>query len=199
MLTHDELKTLIESSQHCQRNWDLEKQIPKDDLELLIYAVANCPSKQNYAFYDCYFVLDREKIESIHANTVGFGLTDGTITTNSQTLANLLIIFCPVMTHEYKMRGPVKNMEFARDSDTNMAIGIAAGYANLLGHMLGFKTGFCKCFNGFKVQEIINSKTPASLILGIGYNNLERNRLEHHLTNQIFPSKTKQTIDIKIL
>ena len=49
-------------SQHCQRNWDLTKQIPQEDLDILETAVSQCPSKQNVAYYKAIFVTDREKI-----------------------------------------------------------------------------------------------------------------------------------------
>ena len=49
-------------SQHCQRNWDLSKSIPKEDLDLLVTAATECPSKQNVAFYKAYFITNRQII-----------------------------------------------------------------------------------------------------------------------------------------
>ena len=43
----ESLKELLWSSQRCQRNWDLTKEIPKDDQDLLIHAIKSSPSKQN--------------------------------------------------------------------------------------------------------------------------------------------------------
>ena len=45
-----DIKKAVIRSQHCQRNFDLTKSIPENDLELLIHAATNCPSKQNIAF-----------------------------------------------------------------------------------------------------------------------------------------------------
>jgi ferredoxin len=41
----------VHKSQHCQRNWDLSKEVPKRDLEVMETAITQCPSKQNYAYY----------------------------------------------------------------------------------------------------------------------------------------------------
>ena len=39
-----EIKKAVDSSQRAQRNYDLSKTIPENDLETLIYAAANSPS-----------------------------------------------------------------------------------------------------------------------------------------------------------
>ena len=51
MYTHTEIEKAVIKSQHTQRNWDLTKEIPKDDVKTLLHSVTNCPSKQNIAFY----------------------------------------------------------------------------------------------------------------------------------------------------
>jgi nitroreductase len=45
------LKKAIHKSQHVQRNWDLNKSIPEEDLELIAEAVTQAPSKQNVTFF----------------------------------------------------------------------------------------------------------------------------------------------------
>ena len=44
-----DIKKAIIRSQHCQRNWDLTKKIPSEDIKMIETAVTNCPSKQNVA------------------------------------------------------------------------------------------------------------------------------------------------------
>ena len=86
----------IIKSQHCQRNWDLEKEIPDEDLQLLTTAGTQCPSKQNIAFYKLHFISNRDVIEKVHSHTSGFVVRyNPTVeyTTNPQTLANLLVVF----------------------------------------------------------------------------------------------------------
>ena len=51
MLSHMDIQKAVTRSQHCQRNFDLSKQIPEDDIDLIIHSVTNCPSKQNIAYY----------------------------------------------------------------------------------------------------------------------------------------------------
>ena len=36
MYTHTEIEKAVVRSQHTQRNWDLTKQIPKDDIKTLL-------------------------------------------------------------------------------------------------------------------------------------------------------------------
>jgi len=197
--THKDIKKIIIKSQHCQRNWDLSKQIPKEDLDLIIYSVTQCPSKQNHAFYKVYAIKNRDIIEQIHKNTEGFLLPNGEWTTNSQTLANLLLIFEKIDTskqHKLKSTLYEENSKSLEERDSNMAIGIAAGYANLTASILGYNTGCCACFEGNKIMEILNMKNYPKLIMGIGFNDDSRNRRYHHETNQIFPTKPKETIEV---
>ena len=111
--THKEIEKSIIRSQHTQRNWDLSKQIPKEDINTMLHAITNCPSKQNIAFYKVHFIQDREVIEEIHELTYGFSTFKGRsgakyspeengilgekrkrdTETNPQVLANLLVIF----------------------------------------------------------------------------------------------------------
>jgi len=95
-MDHKQIEKAVIRSQHCQRNWDLSKQIPQEDLDLIEHAITNCPSKQNVAYYKVHMITDRQLIENIHSHTKGFttfkkGVVDAE--TNSQTLANLLIVF----------------------------------------------------------------------------------------------------------
>jgi nitroreductase len=94
---NDMIKKAIVKSQRCQRNWDLSRGIPEDDLEVIKTAVTQCPSKQNIQFYTPYFITDRSKIEKIHKHSIGAS-TNNIVTgeqkmaTNSQLLANLLVV-----------------------------------------------------------------------------------------------------------
>ena len=213
-LEHTDIKKAIIRSQHCQRNWDLAQEMPQEDLDLFIHAVQNCPSKQNVAFYKAHFVTNREIIESIHKHTAGFKRPDdGVEETNSQTLANLLVIFESVdpstknNPNEY-VNDELYNIDVSRDvqsdhsllkRDENMAIGIAAGYLNLLASMLGYGTGCCACFDGAEVSKIVKNENPIALMMGIGFKDSTRNRREHHQTGFMFPTKTKQEIQVNVI
>jgi nitroreductase len=194
-LDYTDIKKAVLRSQHCQRNWDLSKSIPEEDIELLTHAVSNCPSKQNIAFYKTHFITDRTVIEKIHTNTEGFHLKDQ-ITTNSQTLANLLIVF----TTNKKSQGiAIKKImgdtNETLERDLHMASGIAAGYVNLTANILGYSTGCCACFNSSAISEILGTDEDIVLLMGVGYKNTEKNRRVHHLNeNQMFPSIPKEPI-----
>lgn len=67
------IKAIIKS-QRCQRNWDLTKSIPDEDLRLLVTSATYCPSKQNIAFYKVHVVTNQDLIAQIHAHTTGFAV-----------------------------------------------------------------------------------------------------------------------------
>ena len=92
---HDTIKKAIIRSQHCQRNWDLSKEISEVDLNLFMTAITQCPSKQNVAHYKVHAITNRDIIEQIHDHTRGFTTSyiPYSAETNSQVLANLLVVF----------------------------------------------------------------------------------------------------------
>lgn len=208
-MEYKDIKKAITKSQHCQRNWNLSKVIPFEDIELFKYAVTQCPSKQNIAYYDIYFIADRKKIEDIHDCTTGFYI-DGKHRTNSQVLANLLIAFVEkdytdiikttqienfhrnAQIEEIKTNNAINN---SIERDKHMAIGIAAGYLNLTANMLGYQTGCCACFDNDRITKILNSNS-VSLLMGVGFKDEKRARREHHNDSKIiFPSLKKQEIN----
>ena len=88
------LKKSIHKSQHCNRNWDLSKTIPQEDVDLIVESATQCPVKQNLNYYKTHVITDRKKIEDIHKKTVGIQSDKGVMLTNSQTLAGAdLLIF----------------------------------------------------------------------------------------------------------
>jgi nitroreductase len=212
-LTHNNIKKAIIKSQHCQRNWDLSKDISQEDLDLLIHAVTNCPSKQNIAHYKVHFITNREIIEDIHNNTAGFAnynqFPNIVQETNSQVLANVLIAF---EAYDFKLTLPdtvfrndetqawldnntlTPHQEMAMTRDRHMAVGIAAGYVNVIASMIGYSTGCCACFDGTKIKEIVNADNEILLLMGVGHPDRSRNRREHHVTDFVFPTKKKQPI-----
>lgn len=193
-------------SQHCQRNWDLSKEISPEDLKLIEHAATQCPSKQNLNFYALNFITDRDMIESIHAVTKGFGHPideskpyseeNHVNHTNSQTLANLLVVIEYTPPSEFQ---EWRNIQFddSWKRDADMAIGICAGYLNLTSSLKGYRTGCCACFDGEKVKEILGTKNDIALMMGIGIHDETRARREHHATDFVFPSFKKETVKVK--
>jgi len=112
-----QIKKAIIRSQHTQRNWDLEQMMPEDDIELLVHAATNCPSKQNHAFYKLHVITDRSIIEKVHAQTHGINFTNSQgeqeVATNSQTLAHVLFAFEDVGQRSETYMNKWKNYEKA--------------------------------------------------------------------------------------
>jgi nitroreductase len=220
-MDHQTITKAIIKSQHCQRNWDLTQEIPQADLDLILTAATQCPSKQNVAFYKTHFITNREIIETIHSQTFGFGKysqpsfgTNNTrimeYTTNSKTLAILIVVF-----EEYEFsKDPIvlndqtdmdeqqllKNNEILKrdkERDREMAVGVAAGYLNFTAHLIGYSTGYCACFNTDAIREILGLDGKPLLLIGIGYSDPDRDRRVHHSDpNFIFPAITKQPIPV---
>ena len=197
------IKKSIHKSQHCQRNWDLSKSIPKEDVELIIDSAVNCPTKQNLNFYKVHAITDRDKIQKIHDKTQGFEVFGEDrqvvdVKTNSQTLANLLLVFAKD-SPSYARENQEMNNEKAKtyEEDRHIAVGIAAGYVNLTSTMLGYSTGCCKCFDSKEVKNILNSDSPI-LLMGIGYADNEKIRTEHQEDENFrFPTfKNQRTFEI---
>lgn len=207
-LAHNDIKKAIIRSQHCQRNWDLSKEIPQEDLDLLITAATQCPSKQNVAYYKAHFITNRSIIESIHEQTDGFTINffPKQTTTNTQVLANLLIVLesyfaQPETEHRNDQWDQIKLGKANQGSltiierDRNMAVGVAAGYLNVTASLLGYSTGCCACFNPAGIKEILNLDNDPVLLMGIGFKDENLNRRVHHNDhNFVFPTKSKQMI-----
>ena len=212
------IKSAILKSQHCNRNFDLTQNLPEEDIDLFKIAISQCPSKQNICFYGVHFILNREIIEKIYKNTKGFGIDPKNYQTNSQTLANLLVVFeeAEIVNgdkfHKHRneqTKALAKNALNKEDAQTlkrdrDQTVGIAAGYLNLtaslLGYVTGYVTGCCACFDSHNIKSILGTDKQPLLLMGIGFKDLSRNRREHHLNkNFIFPSFKKQTIPINII
>jgi nitroreductase len=204
-LQNQDIIKAIHRSQHCQRNWDLSQEIPDSDLDVLVEAVTQCPSKQNKTFYKVHVIKNRAIIENIHRCTRGFGAypdSQGNLVpqTNPQVLANVLLAFEsyvpePVPQHpcdEYHF-----DTESVTDRDQHMAIGLAAGYANIVASIMGYSTGCCACFDVEKVNNLLDSENQIVLLMGIGIKDENRNRRSHHkIPGFVFPTIKKSEIPV---
>lgn len=211
-LNRDEVKTAIMQSQHCQRNWDLSKQIPEEDIATIISAVTQCPSKQNIAHYNVHVITSRNVIEEIHTHTRGFSIlpNEADMQTNSQVLANLLLVFEEIDIEVVSKKSTFRNTETrliasgqanariieSMKRDRLLAVGIASGYANLVSNMLGYNTGYCACFESEPIQKILGTQNNIMLMLGIGFKNENIDRKKHQYSDFVYPPKIKQKIEI---
>ena len=199
----------IHKSQHVQRNWDLSKSIPEEDLEIIEQACLGAPSKQNVTFFKPYFITDRDVIEKIHKNTTGFYIQDGVkggkapkgdrLTTNPQTLANLLIVFTKNFDKE-QAKGNTDQWHNGElmEQDMHQAVGVAAGYVNMTAALLGYSTGCCSCCNKDEIQRILDIDEKPILLMGVGYPDSSKPRRQHHLKDElVFPTNRKGNLEVE--
>lgn len=197
------LKKAIHKSQHVQRNWDLSKSIPQEDLDIIAEAVTGAPSKQNVTFFKPYFITDRKKIEAVHRLTKGFYIEDGKqggkapngnrLTTNTQTLANLLIVFAEDWKEEdAKNKTDISWEGETMEKDRLTAVGVAAGYVNMTAALMGYGTGCCSCCDKGEIQRTLGLPTKPLLLMGVGFPDESKPRRQHHINSElVFPTKRK--------
>ena len=178
-MNSDLIKKALEISQRCRRNWDLSKTIPNEHLDIFISSVINSPSKQNEEYYSAMFITRRNIIEQIYQHTnFNTGLDINDLSKNPQVLANLLVAFCKRVPDTYRNDLEEYESETTMEENRNVAIGIASGQLSMTAALLGYSTGFCKCFDTRAVGILLND-SPL-LLLGIGFPDENRDRTEHH-------------------
>ena len=168
---------LIEQTQHCQRNWDLDKSLDQETIDWLFDVGYNMPTKQNLSSVQIVAFTDRTMIEYLTASAINKGWHSRRVK-NPQMLAPVVFTFFGKEDDEENRRSQEKR----RGSNTTMVeIGIAAGAMALAANSVGLKTGFCKCFypleSGiYKENQIRKAleryeikETNISLALGVGY------------------------------
>jgi nitroreductase len=205
----------VMQSQACQRNWDLTRAVEEKDLETLITAATQCPSKQNIAFYQLHVVKDRDVIERIHLQTTGFVVRRSPqlqLTTNSQTLANVLFVFEEYMDltqqQDADRNQQTRALQAATDDkraaaaaqirqDQLLSVGVASGYLALSAALLGYSTGFCSCFDAKAIEHELGLGSRCLLLVGVGYPDDDKNTRQHHKIDYQYPHKTKQPITVR--
>jgi len=218
---HKNLRKAIDSAQKAQRNYDLSKSIPQEDLDTLIYAAQNSPSKQNETHYQLHVFTDQEIIRKIYQCTKRFclftkdddysklfGEVDGVYWQseerslyNSQVLANALFVYakddgnirgCSHITG-HKKDNPKSQREFQRQQ--NYSIGISSGQLVLVSALMGLKTGMCSSFDK-SIEPVIDVENKVHLLVGVGYEDSHKDRRIHPETlNRDVPDKFKNGKD----
>jgi nitroreductase len=166
---------IVESAikaEKCQRNWDYNKSLSVDDLEALIKIATTMPTKQNQEFYQLIVSTDVEFNKEIYKISY---FTDSAKPPsyknhyNYQVAAHALFLWCPYTNFSNKFGD--------YNSAGKVCIGISAGAVALSAKQLGYRTGFCACFNQDLLIEKLNDKLNLHLDsievgLGIGFPNL---------------------------
>ena len=199
----------VESSQHCQRNWDLSREIDPEHIKIFEEVVKNVPSKQNIAYYKVHFITNRSIIEEIYKWTMtetpfmSTEIGEEVDFYNPQILANLLVAFEAHWDIIRDDRGQVieerniKNINYngyTINVDRHQAIGIASGVLALTSNYLGYKTGFCRCFKQKEVNSILKSENNIEMLLGIGYPKNDISHTTHHVLNKLHVNPLSKTV-----
>ena len=195
-----ELFKAIHRSQHVQRNYDLSRDIPEQDVATIVTAATQCPSKQNVAFYKLHVVKDRSIIRHIYTCCRTLPQPD-----NPQVLGNLVLVFEEY--ENYDKESLNTNEEIVKQDEQSLktleldrftALGIATGYVNLVSSQLGYGTGCCTCIlDKPRLRVILELKMEPLLVMGIGYAQEGKNRRVHHLRqNKVFATRKKQPIEV---
>jgi len=211
---HKFLRRAVLMSQRCQRNWDTDISIPQEDIETLKNAVTQCPSKQNIAHYKVSFISDRGLIQDIFKSTKGFYTNQdlSEAECNSQVLANLLVVFedyrvenarTPEYIAFYSNSETPDSQKIIVERDQWMSVGIASGMLALTATMLGYRTGYCACFNKAEIVKKLypdnqTSATPL-LMLGIGVPKKGYLRTDNQDNSYSYPTFIKQEIPVKFI
>jgi len=198
-----DLKKAIDSAQRAQRNYDLSKTVPQHDLETLIYAAVNSPSKQNETHYSLYVYTDQVLIKQIYQNTKKFTLIkdnkdkkwgekdgkywqdDAQSVTNSQIFANVLFAYVDEEgsarggTHEVGQKNSSGNAANLYSEQKSISIGISVGELILSANLLGYRTGICSAMDSRPIKKILGTEKSVKLLVGVGFDNAGIDRRLH--------------------
>ena len=184
---------LIEQTQHCQRNWDLDKSVDQEIIDWLFDVGYTMPTKQNLSSFQIVAFTDRTMIEYLTASAVNKGW-HGRQVKNPQMLAPVVFTFFEKKDDEEKKRSLEKRLG---NNTTMTEIGLAAGAMALAANNIGLRTGFCKCFYPLESGKDKKNKVARALrnykikgkdiglALGVGYpvegllSNIDNNKFDH--------------------
>ncbi len=191
----------VNGFQRCQRNFDLDKNIDNQVVEILYDVALSTPTKQNLVNFDIIVVTNRQLIrqcaqaavsESVDFLQVSEEIKSGRRLQNPQVDCNLLFLYVmkdnsrsPLKKH--RDPGPIIKWE-SYIRLVNMEIGISVGALGLVANILGFKTGCCKCYNEPLLPDSVFTdngydKGDLMLMFGIGYPKFTKHTLHTDGTN----------------
>lgn len=166
ILDDQSLTGLLWNSQRCQRNWDLTKEIPESDQNLLLHAIKSAPSKQNEKHFKVFVISNYDARKKIYDCTKNFAhdadgeslcyYPDGTINykNQSQLMGNLLFVFCRDKNNTYRSSESFAGSKFVEEDKNVSRSGL-----------LDMRTPEQKR----KVQEKYNSMGLHAIGISVGY------------------------------
>jgi nitroreductase len=180
----DSLNSAANSARRCQRNWNYSKLVENKHIVSLLDIAVTMPSKQAREYFEVIVSTNQDLNNEIRKNSIDTDSNFHPSWQNNQMSAPVLFIWITSAetTKELNNKKLIKHGNNL-NTDGQQAVGISAGAVALSANYLGYKTGFCRCFDGPTVQNLIENKLDKGfgkilLMLGIGYpdNNLLYNQ-----------------------
>ena len=211
-----EIKKAVAATNKAQRNYDLTKSIPQEDLDTLIYAAVNSPSKQNETHYSLHVYTDQNIIKQIYSHTKKFTMirdkqdqdesfkveddvfiqNDAKSVTNSQIYANALFVYVVEQgdtrgsQHRAAKENPDSTAAKVYAEQVAYSMGISVGELILSAGLLGYTTGICSALDTRPIRDILGTKQNPKLLVGVGFPNNQLERTQHsEVLNRDIPEK----------
>ena len=213
---NNEIKQAVAVTNKAQRNYDLTKFIPQEDLDTLIYAAVNSPSKQNETHYSLHVYTDQTIIKEIYSHTKKFTMirdkqdqdesfkveddvfiqNDAKSVTNSQIYANALFVYVAEQgdtrgsQHKAAKENPNSTAAKVYNEQVAYSMGISVGELILSAGLLGYKTGICSALDTRPIRDILGIKQNPKLLVGVDIPNSQLDRTQHSdVLNKDVPEK----------
>ena len=196
-----QLKNYAETAERCQRNFDLSEPIPQADIDYITSVCTTMPTKNNRVHYRLIIINDIQLTKRIYTESA---FTQGDKKRrevpnqyrNGQVYSPLLLLWDASVRNKF-------NQETYEDM--LVSIGISSGAAALAAVELGYKTGFCACFQEKILGKLLKKHfqqpldLDIQLMLGIGMPNNNFQRTESVVDNKVVYNSLSSNKIVSIL
>lgn len=173
----------VKTAERCQRNWDHSKPVLEEDIQKIVEVATTMPTKNNRNYYDLVVSTNPEFNRTCYkyaVDPINAHFKNKEIHRNTQVDAPLLLMW--KTTNLNDIDNPFNN---SYQEDFHVSVGISSGAAVLTANQLGYRTGYCQCFDIDSLivtldkkfnLSIVNNAFSSVLTVGIGYpdSNFER-------------------------
>lgn len=186
-----EFLNIVDSFQHCQRNWDLSKKIDPETIDWLMTVGYSTPTKQNLDTFEVVCIKDRSIIQQFSKAATNPDYNSDLLSNNlktqmkrgrnqnPQTDSNLLFLFFhkpDERTSDIRQSREGGNPEekIKYKHNTGFEMGLSASAIGIAANSIGMRSGFCRCiWHDILPQNILDQynldRCNLEIMLGIGY------------------------------
>jgi len=170
----DSLNSAASSARRTQRNWNYDISVNSKDVISLANIATTMPAKQAREYFSLIVSSDRELNNQIRKYANDHTSDFHPLWQNNQVSAPVLFIWIETESARKELEGESAIRNGNDFEDKVYTIGISSGAVALSANYMGYKTGFCRCFNGPLIQEILEKRLDFEfhrihLMLGIGH------------------------------